>query len=126
MFLRNYKFKLKELDLQYKVHKQKLDTDLLNYERNILARMSDLEKRCAIDTASYEHDFHFAKEEKKSELAKLDALILARTETSNNDKVVYERIIDMKDKEIITLNETINKLIQALEKKQEVINTVNK
>ena len=110
MWLQNYKFRLKELDLAYKFKTQEFEEFFLNYKMKKEKEMLDLAERCAADTGNYEHDYHQAIQLKQTELAKLDALIQARTETANNDKVTYERLLKSKEDENIRLTFIIKEL----------------
>jgi hypothetical protein len=126
MFLRNYKFRLKELELELEFKKQELDAKLLLYEKTIQDQMHKLAEKCAEDTANYEHDYHSGIQKKMSKLAELDAQILARTETAANDKVTYERIIKIKDDTITSLNTSIENLVETIGRMQGYNKTINK
>jgi len=114
MLLRNYRHKLRELELEYRFKKQEMDASLLAYEKTIQDKMHDLDVRCANDTADHEHEYHEGLQIKYTELAKIESLIKAREETAKNDKIVYERLLKVKDDEISHLNTIINNLIEKV------------
>jgi len=114
MLLRNYRHKLRDLELDYRLKKQEMDADLLKYEKTIQDKMHDLKIQCATETANHEHEYHSGLQNKYTELAKLDSLISARTETAKNDKIVYERLLKVKDDEISHLTNIINNLIEKV------------
>ncbi len=106
--------------------KEKIDSDLELYKKR---KLLDIEKEleyyrsskgtdmlefamtCYKELGEYEHTYHFAKEEKGIELAKIEASIEAKKELLATDKNAYERMLKMKDDEINRLNEVILRLI---------------
>lgn len=85
--------------------------------------------KCASDTANYEHTFHYAKEVKGIELAKLDgqieklkynAELTAQLNAAEN--VGLQKLLDAKDKEI----ERLTKLVDTLSKNIVTGSVVNK
>ena len=114
MFLKNYKFRIKMLELEYKFKEHELDNNYLAYQKFLQDKMYKLAEKCALDSAEYEHTYHFGIQEKQVELARLDSLIVAKEETAKNDKTVYERIIKDKDAVITMLNTTIDNLVALL------------
>ena len=110
MFLSKYKRILKELELDYEFKKREIEYKLLEVTKEVNEQIVSLREQCAKDTAAYEHDYHYAIQTKQAELAKLDALIEARRETSKNDAVTYKTIVDSKNEEIKRLTTIIKEL----------------
>ena len=79
-------------------------------------KMADLYKRCQVEMAEMEHTYHSHMEVKRTEMAKIDALLEARKEMLENAKVNYDLVVKEKDKTIMTLTEAIMNLSKNKEK----------
>jgi hypothetical protein len=71
---------------------------------------ADLRSRGAKEMAEFEHTYHYAKEVKNVELARLDALIEAKKEILVTDEANYKIVLAEKDKVISGLLEAIANL----------------
>lgn len=73
--------------------------------------INDLALACVNDTKSYEHTYHHNMEKLGIEIAKLEAKKEALVEITNQDKVVYNKMVEHKDTEIKRLTDIIQKII---------------
>jgi len=97
------------LNTYRKREKLKIDREMFEYRKDALLEVESLRNICLQDKASYEHEFHSAKEERGIELAKLDAL----KETHENDITTYKLLIKNKDEEIERMNALCSKLSES-------------
>ena len=131
MFLKSFAVWLvgKEMSQYEAAQKLEIDKRVFAYEKQKQAEMNLLATKCASDTANYEHTFHYAKEVKGIELAKLDgqieklkynAELTAQLNAAEN--VGLQKLLDAKDKEI----ERLTKLVDTLSKNIVTGSVVNK
>jgi hypothetical protein len=92
-----------QLDEYFKVEKARRESDL---ETEMLQLKAKYEIQCAKDWQNYEHEFHFGKEERGIQLAKLDAEI----ELKEQLRKVHELVLTEKDKTIALLTELVTTL----------------
>lgn len=75
--------KIKELDSEYQTKKLIKEAEFQKWYADEYLRikksMADLEVICLQQRAEFEHDYHSGMEKRKSELAKVDAMIEERT-----------------------------------------------
>lgn len=132
----NYRNRVRRLELLYEKKRSMMDIDfrnrlikakederaaeallmtrLHNKEKEVEKRLSDLALACANDTADYEHAYHHSMEEKKVELARLDALIEAKNEVLKTDREVYDFMIKEKNETIGVLQKSLADVISKL------------
>lgn len=111
--------KEKELiDKQVEIYKKEkfLEVDIAveNYRSKRQREIQDLAKRCQEELGQYEHDYHYAKEQKGIEIAKLESKYEALLETVKARKEVIaadNNLLKAKVDEIERLNEIIKLLI---------------
>jgi len=94
----------RELDLR----KRELEVDYA--ERNIELRFKEIDLNVKQRAASYEHEYHDAKEIKNTELAKLDALIEAKKDTLNMHVNMLQDLNVDKNKTIFLLQAIIENM----------------
>ncbi len=112
MFGINKKEKIdSDLELYRKRKLLDIDKDLEDYRSLKRKELSEFSQTCYKELGEYEHTYHYSKEEKGIELAKIEASIEAKKELLATDKNAYERMLKMKDDEINRLNEVIIRLI---------------
>lgn len=104
----------REVELYKKEQFIAADKEVEDYYIKRSDEMIALAKRCAEELGAYEHDYHYAKETKGIELAKLEAkieasqmVIQARQEVINADN----NLLKSKDAEIKRLNDIITAMI---------------
>ena len=114
MFEKYRKEKLALIDKELEVYKEKkileIDKDLFHRQREI----QTLAIQCSDDTKTYEHTFHLNREKLGIEIAKLEARKESLQIIENQDKVVYERLLSEKDKEIDRLRQIVSDLTTSL------------
>jgi len=79
---------------------------------------ADLLRRGLEEQHQFEHHYHYGKEVKMTELAKLDALILAKKEMLEASKINFDLILKEKDKVILSLLEAIARLSKKEKEKE--------
>jgi len=82
----------RELQIYFNEEKLKIDRDLL-----------ELKMRGTEDIANYEHTYHSTMEERKIELAMLDA----RAELLENDVTIYKMLLEEKKQEVQRMQEIV-------------------
>jgi len=107
----------KEIDLYKREQYLLVDKELVEYKLAHMPELNGLAKRCAQETAEYEHTYHYAKEVKGVEIAKLEAhadalklVVEARNEVVAADTNLYES----QKKEIERLTAIVNSLIEKM------------
>lgn len=94
------------LNLYYEEEKAKREQEL---ENEILKSELRFCIKCANDRQGYEHEYHQGIENKKSELARLDAEIEFKNRLTRH----YETLLEEKDKTILILKDIIAKLLSS-------------
>jgi len=104
----------REIELYKKEQFLKVDKEIEDYRSSRQFEIQNLAKTCNEDIAKYEHTFHYAKEQKGIELAKLQSknealadVIKARQEVISADQNLCDRM----DKEVKRLNDIITLLV---------------
>lgn len=98
---------LDELALYRQQKMLEIDNELLNYKTKVRAEIEKLALQCAEQKGQYEHDFHYQKELKGIELAKLEASIATK-------KDLLAKEIALKTTEIERLNKIVESLISQM------------
>ena len=107
------------VDRDVKLYKEEkfLEIDKLieDYRFDRQSEIQDIAKRCLEELAQYEHTYHYTKEQKGIELAKLEAKIEALTEVVKAREEVINadnNLLQSKNDEIKRLNEIVTLLIK--------------
>lgn len=115
----------REIELYKKEKFLSVDKTIEDYRFARQSEIQDLAKRCQEELGRYEHDYHWAKEQKGIELAKLEAknealveVVKARGEVIKADN----NLLQSKDAEIKRLNEIMkdffgNKFYKSVKEK---------
>lgn len=105
----------REVELYKKEKFLSVDKTIEDYRFTRQSEIQDLAKRCHEELGQYEHDYHWTKEQKGIELAKLEAknealaeVVKAREEVIKADN----NLLQSKDAEIKRLNEIVTLLIK--------------
>jgi hypothetical protein len=107
MFFRSKEEVDASLNVYYETELEKRKQEL---ETKILSYMLEYRIQCAKDKEAHEHEFHYGLEQKKSELARLDAEIDFKNRLTRH----YETLLAEKDKTISILKEIILTLNKEL------------
>lgn len=105
----------RELELYRKEKKLAIDLELQVYAAERQAETVEMAKKCATQLGEYEHTFHFTKEQKGIELAKLEAKIENLEEIAKLREGVsqsYVQLLATKDAEIKRLNDLVILLVK--------------
>lgn len=126
----------REIGLYEREAKQRVEEEILTARTNTFAKLKEIMEVSADDRRTYEHEFHQAKEDKRVELAGINAAItfkkdlltsIGYTETTykkaiegeaeaRNEAKAARLIIETKDKTIESLNELIKVIVGKLPK----------
>lgn len=105
----------REVELYKKEKFLSIDKTIEDYRFKRQSEIQDIAKRCQEELGKYEHTYHYTKEQKGIELAKLEAknealaeVVKAREEVIKAD----QNLLNSKDAEIKRLNEIITLLIK--------------
>lgn len=105
----------REVELYKKEKLLSVDKTIEDYRFKRQSEIQDLAKRCQEELGEYEHTYHYAKEQKGIELAKLEAKAEALSQVVNARGEVIkadQNLLDSKDAEIKRLNEIVTLLIK--------------
>lgn len=107
----NFEYEKLELDQRQAEYRKRIVEECYEFKATKLAERKEFLERTYRDKEGAEHDYHSGLEKKKTELARLDALIKAKQEYLNEIKDNHERLLNYKDKEILRLNDLVNKMV---------------
>ena len=98
-----------EINLYRRRRMLDMDMEIENAKLKRLKEVADMEATCHKQLAEYEHTFHQTKEDKRTELAKIQAKIDFLKEKGD----CKDALIEAKDAEIKRLNELIKSITSA-------------
>ena len=109
-FLDDKEFSLKKRELELDAAEKNIQNRFYALELQAKDKAIELELHCAEHKAKCEHEYHCGLEQKRTELAKLDALIEARKESFIKDKECFEKILKDNNAIINALRATIESM----------------
>jgi hypothetical protein len=115
MFIKIIKLINKEIELYKKEKFLEVDKEIEDYRSERQQEILILARTCHEQIGQYEHDYHYTKEQKGIELAKLEAKIESLKEVLKAREEVIEadnNLLKSKNNEIERLNEIIKLLIK--------------